>query len=181
MEDIVIFAKRTRLLSVALGCAVFEAFFVYYFVHGLPEGRGPFQSFMPVAAAVGAPMFGAILIYLCYRLVRPRPVVVINREGLFDNASLLSAGLIHWHEIRTMFVYRVMDQPLLGIVPFNAGVIVARQSPVKKLFLRMQNSSGVPPFSIPGVVLPMPPEELLAMIRRYHEKLLPSSETALKD
>jgi hypothetical protein len=181
MEDIVIFAKKTRLLSMAIGCLVFEAFFIYYFIYGLPEGRAPFQSLVPAASVIGAPMFGVVLIYICFRLLRPSPAVVINRAGILDQASIFSAGFIHWHEIKTMYVYRVIDKPMLGIIPFDNDVIIARQSPVKKFFFRIHKSALVgPPISIPGVVLPMSPEELLAMIHRYHEKLPSNSETDLR-
>jgi len=178
MEDIVIFAKKTKLLGAAIGCLVFEAFSIYYFIYGLPEGRNPFKPLVPGAAVIGAPMFGIVLIYVCFRLLRPSPAVIINREGILDNASIFSAGLIHWHEIKTMFVYRVIDTPMLGIIPFDSDVIIARQSPVKKFFFRISKSATEgPPFTIPEVALPMSAEELLRMIRRYHEKLSLNSET----
>jgi hypothetical protein len=80
-----------------------------------------------------------------------------------------------------MYVYRVIDKPLLGIIPFDSDVIIARQSPVKKFFFRIHKSALVAPLiSIPQVALPMPAEELLAMIHRYHGKLPSNSETDLR-
>lgn len=182
MEDIVIFAKKTKLLGLATGCLVFEAFFIYFFIYGLPEGRAPFKSLIPGASFIGAPMCGVVLIYLCFRLLRPSPVVIINREGILDKASIFSAGLIHWHEIKTMFVYRVIDQPMLGIIPFDSEVIIARQSPIKRFFFRrLKWASTAAPFAIPGGMLPMSADEFLAMIRRYRERLSPSPETESKN
>lgn len=178
MEDIVIFANKIKLVGVAIGCLVFEAFCVHFFIYGLPEGRAPFKSLVPGACFIGAPMVGVVLIYICFRLLRPSPAVIINREGILDNASIFSAGFIHWHEIKTMFVYRVVDQPMLGIIPFDSGVIIARQSPIKRFFFRMlKSASTAAPFAIPGSMLPMTAEELLAKIHRYREKLPPNSET----
>lgn len=177
MEDIVIFAKKSKLVGTAVGCLVFEALFIYYFIYGLPEGPAPFKSLLPGALIIGAPMFGAGLIYICFRLLRPSPVVIINREGILANVSILSAGLIHWHEIKTMFVYRIVDQPILGIIPFDSDVIIARQSPIKRFFFRIgKSASTVTPFNIPGNMLPMSAEELLAKIHWYREKLPLNSE-----
>jgi len=94
MEDIVIFAKKTKLAGMAIGCLVFEAFFIHFFINGLPEAQAPFKSFVPAASFIGAPLCSVVLIYICFRLLRPSPVVVINREGILDNASIFSAGLI---------------------------------------------------------------------------------------
>lgn len=178
MKDIVIFAKKTKLVGGAIGCLVFEAIFIHFFIYGLPEGRVPFKSLLPGACFIGAPFFGVVLIYICFRLLRPSPAVIINRKGILDNASIFSAGLIHWHEIKTMFVYRVIDQPMLGIIPFESNVIIARQSPIKRFFFRMlKSASTAAPFAIPEVILPMSAEDLLATIHRYREKLPPNSET----
>ena len=178
MNDIVIFAKKTKLLGLGLVCLVFEAIFVIFFVYGFPDDRESSGSFVPVVLIIGALMFGAILIYVCFRLLNPAPVVIINREGIVDNASAFSAGLIHWYEIRTMFVYQVVNEPMLGIVPFDTQPIIARQSPVKRFFFKLlkAGSEGAP-FSIPGTMLPMSAEELLAKILQYHEKLSPKTET----
>jgi hypothetical protein len=182
MEDIVIVAKKTKLLGLAIGCLVFEAFFIHFFIYGLPEDRAPFKALVPAASFIGAPMCGVVLIYICFRLLRPGPVVIINREGILDNASIFSAGLIHWHEIKTMFVYRVIDQPMLGIIPFHSDVIIARQSPIKRFFFRMlKSASTTAPFAIPGGMLPMSAEELLAKIHRYREQLPTNSETASRN
>jgi hypothetical protein len=148
MEDIVIFADKTKLVGMAIAGLVFEAFFIYYFVYGLPEGRAPFQSLLPGASLIGAPMFGVALIFICFRLLRPSPAVIINRAGILDNASIFGAGFIHWHEIKTMFVYRVIDQAMLGIIPFDSNVIIARQSPIKRFFFRrLKSASTAAPFA----------------------------------
>ncbi len=181
MEDIVIFADKTKLVGMAIAGLVFEAFFIYYFVYGLPEGRAPFKSLLPGACFIGAPMFGVALIFICFRLLRPSPAVIINRAGILDNASIFGAGFIHWHEIKTMFVYRVIDQAVLGIIPFDSNVIIARQSPIKRCFFRMLKSAPTAaPFAIPGGMLPISAEELLAKIHRYRQNLSPNSEMESK-
>jgi len=54
MEDIVIFAKKTKLAGMAIGCLVFEAFFIHFFINGLPEAQAPFKSFVPAASFIGS-------------------------------------------------------------------------------------------------------------------------------
>lgn len=131
-----------------------------------------FKLITPEIFYIGAPLFSLLLIYVCFRLLKPSPSVVINEEGMFDNASAFSAGMIRWEEIDRMFIYKIMDNPFLGIVPFNLEPILARQSAIKRFFFRMNKSTTQAPFAIPQAGLPMSVEELLEEIKLYRESLL---------
>src|SRR6185436_15541060 len=108
----------------AAGCMLFISGCIYPLIYGYEiTGRDTlgqfFNALTPGIFYVGAPLFSLALIYVCYRLLRPRPSVIINQEGIVDNASALGAGLIRWEEIEGMFIYKVMGKPLLGIIPVN--------------------------------------------------------------
>jgi len=93
MEDIVIFAKKTKLAGMAIGCLVFEASLFISLLTVYPKLRRRLSHSCP-PPLLSAPLCSVVLIYICFRLLRPSPVVVINREGILDNASIFSAGLI---------------------------------------------------------------------------------------
>ena len=174
MDDIVIYASKLKLLGMATVCLAFEGFFIHFLNYGLFEGRAPFKEYIPAILYAGGPVMGLLFIYLSYRLLRPKPAVVINREGIFDNASLLGAGLIRWEEIKSVFTYEVMNHSVLGIIPVDLETIVARQSGIKRFFFRMgKGLDSRAPFVIPGSILPMSAEELLTKIHAYKKARFP--------
>jgi hypothetical protein len=132
------------------------------------DGMGRFfKSITPGLFYISAPLFSLPLLYSCYRLLKRSPALIISQEGIFDNASIFSAGMIRWEEIKSLFIYNVMDNRLLGIIPFDVETILARQSSVKRFLLRIGNDSSAAPFAIPEDALPMSLEEFLVTIEKY--------------
>lgn len=177
MEDIVIYTKKRYLMAMAAGSLLLVSACVYGLVYGYnisdrdSVGRF-FKAITPEIFYLGAPVFSLGLIYLSYRLLKPAPSVIINQEGIVDNASAFGAGLIRWEEIESMFIYRVMDNPFLGIVPVNLETVLARQPTMKRFLFKMNKGMAHAPFAISGGGLPMSVEELLSRIESYREALL---------
>jgi hypothetical protein len=176
MQDIVIYSSKRYLLAVGAGSLLFVVASLYFIIYGYNiSGRDSlgefFRAITPEIFYLAAPLFSLGFIYACYRLLKPTPSVIINREGIFDNASALGAGLIRWEEIKSVFIYNLMNNKFLGIVPVNVETILARQSGVKRFFLKMGKGMSPAPFSIPQGGLPMKVEELLAKIESYRKSL----------
>ena len=174
MEDIVIYTKRRYLIAMAAGSLLLVGACVYPLIYGFNiSGRDSlgrfFELITPEIFYIGAPVFSLAFIYICYRLLKPTPSVIINKEGIFENASVFGAGLIRWEEIESMFIYRIMDNAFLGIIPVNLEAVLARQSPIKRILFRMNKGMAQAPFAIPGGGLPMSAEELLSRIVAYRE------------
>jgi hypothetical protein len=177
VENIVIYTKKRYLLAMAAGSLLLVSACVYGIVYGYNiSGRDSlgrfFKAITPEVFYIGAPVFGLGLVYLGYRLLKPTPAVIINQEGLVDNASVFGAGLIRWEEIEGMFVYKVMDNAFLGIVPVNLDDVLARQPTMKRFLFKMNKGMAHAPFAISGGGLPMSVEELLSRIESYREALL---------
>ncbi|HEX6189909.1 MAG TPA: STM3941 family protein [Pyrinomonadaceae bacterium] len=176
MEDIVIYTKRRYLIAMAAGSLLLVGACVYPLVYGFDiSGRDSlgrfFKLITPEIFYVGAPVFSLAFIYICYRLLKPTPSVIINQEGVFENASVFGAGLIRWEEIESMFIYQVMNNAFLGIVPVDLDAILARQPPIKRFLFKMNKGMAQAPFAISEGGLPMSVEELLSRIVSYREAL----------
>ena len=176
MEDIVIYTKKRYLLAMAAGSLLLVIACVYpliygYNISGKDSLGGFFKAITPEIFYIGAPVFSFALMYLGYRLLKPAPAVIINQEGIVDNTSAFGAGLIRWEEIESMFVYTVMDNAFLGIVPVNLEAVLARQPTMKRFLFRMNKGMAQAPFAISGGGLPMSVEELLSRIESYREAL----------
>jgi hypothetical protein len=127
--------------------------------------RAPHDGFVaPLAGLAAAVFFGACGLYALWRLLRPRPALVINRRGIVDNASALSIGFLSWDDIAELYEYRYQNQVMLGIVPRDLDAVLGKQPAWKRRVLRANLWLGTAPINIPQVILPMKVSELLREI-----------------
>ena len=119
------------------------------------------------AAALGlatAAFFGLIGVYAVQRLIRPEPAIVINRQGIVDNASLVSVGFIPWDNILEIQETQYNSSVFLGIVPKNLDALLAQQPAWKRMLIRANKFLTGFPVAIPQTVLPLTVSDLLSWI-----------------
>src|ERR1041385_4480948 len=116
MNEVAIYPKKVKLLTIALGSLLFV---ILSFYVARNHAMGLDLWTIIIISYVGIPFFGLCLVYAIYRLLVPKPAVVISDEGIFDNASAVGAGMLRWEEIAHVFAYDFMGQRMLGIIPVN--------------------------------------------------------------
>jgi hypothetical protein len=163
MDELVLYPKRTKLLMLAAGSLMFVVLGVYLAQN--QESMGLSLWKVIIVSYVGVPFFGLCLVYAIYRLVVRKPAVVVNKDGIFDNASAAGAGFIRWEEIANIFPYDYMGHRMLGINLVDEAAILARQPALKRALARM-NGKIVAPFNIPQSTLPISVDELLVEIKK---------------
>ena len=159
MEDLVIFPSRKKLVLIAIAAFVFVALGV--FIIKKPETYWPVRV---LGGYLGVALFSACLGYALLRLIKPKPSLVINDEGVFDNASAIGAGMLQWSEIIEVKIISFMGQRFLSIVPNNIEVILQRQSVLKRWLMTANRGLVDSPINIPETTLPMKVEEILSLI-----------------
>ncbi len=159
MEDIVIFPSRKKLVLIAVGAFVFIAIGV--FIIRKPE---TFWIVRVLGGYLGVAFFGICLGYAIFRLIKPKPSLVINDEGVFDNASAVGAGMLKWSEIAEVKISSYMGQRFLSIVPNNLEEILQRQSILKRWLMKVNRGLVDSPFNVPETTLPLKLEEVLSLI-----------------
>ena len=162
MNEVVIYPKKLKLLAIAIGALLF-VILGFYFAQNRVEMGLPLDVII-ITSYVGIPFSGLCLVYAIYRLLMPKPAVVISDEGIFDNASAVGAGMLKWEEIADVFAYDFMGQRMLGIIPVHEEVVLRRQSRLKRVMAKMNKGIAPAPFNIPQTVLPISVDELLSRV-----------------
>lgn len=162
MNEVAIYPKKVKLLAIGVGALLF-IILGFYFAQNRVEMGLPLLVII-ITSYVGIPFFGLCLVYAIYRLLMPKPAVVISDEGIFDNASAFGAGMLRWEEIADVFAYDFSGQRMLGIIPMNEAVVLGRQSRLKRVMAKMNKSIVPAPFNIPQSMLPISVDELLSMV-----------------
>ena len=122
------------------------------------------------------PMILLSLTVLCalllfYRLLMPKPALIIDNEGIVDNASAIvsGVGMIHWSEIAAILLYGSARQAYLVIVPHDMETLRTRQNVLSRTFVTVFARMLPSPISIPEWLLTMPAAEVLAQIRSRYD------------
>jgi hypothetical protein len=166
MKDLVIPASRLKMLGQFVGGLVFVALGVFMMLY--PPKYGWFGRLIGL---VTTGFFGAVVLSIFYRLVRPLPAITINAQGITDHASGLSVGLIPWDQVGEVREYKVEDQVFLGIFPKDVDALIKKQPKWKRTAIRANLKMGAAPVNIPQASLGMKVSDLVREIeQRLHAR-----------
>jgi hypothetical protein len=163
MTPVVIYPSRLRVGLLFAGSALFVAGGVWLL-------RNPIRGDEAMGWLIGwasIVFFGAVALFALSRLVSRKPAITIDRSGITDNASGLSAGFIPWSDIADAQVIRFQQQKFLGVSLRNPKDYLAKASPLKRTLMKANSSLVGFVINIPQISLPVPLEELLGHIERF--------------
>jgi hypothetical protein len=175
MNDIVIYPSKGKMATLALGSLAMAA---------MCGAEVVFHKEMEVPDwAAGVGVLGALIMFACFfwalvRLFNPSPSVLVNRDGVTDNSSATSVGLIRWDEIRQVTVFRMNHVKNLGIIVADPEAVFRRQSSTKGSLLRASFKLTQVPISIPQSTLPVSADDLANQIIAYRQAMPVASAVA---
>jgi hypothetical protein len=94
-------------------------------------------SFIRITSALAALFFALCFSFLVKVFFTKKMNVIINEEGIFDNSSYASVGMIKWEDIISIKHSTVMSQKLLFIKIKNPDDYINSQSIIKKMLLKI--------------------------------------------
>lgn len=157
---------RVRMLLLAAGSAAF-AVGCAALVPGL-VGEGPLSWLPAAACALGVPFFGAAGVFALRRVLRRAPVVVLDRHGMHDDASLIAAGFLPWAEVLVVRCHSYERQRFLGVHVRDPGLVLQRLGPLRRCLVRANLGLVGAAVNIPQIALPVGVEALWREIRPLH-------------
>jgi len=111
--------------------------------------------------------FGYITFTLFKKLPDNKPGLIINSEGIIDNSSGVSAGIILWTDIIEISTSNVMNQKFLMFIVKNPEEYINRQNGiVKRKAMEINYRTYGSPISISANTLDTNFEELYELLQR---------------
>ncbi|WP_049815958.1 STM3941 family protein [Ralstonia sp. 25mfcol4.1] len=95
MGSIVIYQSRGKLAVLLLGSILFVVLCIFL----LAKHPVSMSAKSTIAVALGIPFFAACGLFMLFRLLWRRPAIIIDYEGINDQASAASIGFIPWKDI----------------------------------------------------------------------------------
>ena len=101
------------------------------------------------------------------RVLRPRPVLVIDEQGLMDRSSIAGVGLIPWADIASVRVVDYQTQKILAIEMKDPQKYLDRANPLRRQAMRLNRSLAGTPFIVPLATVMASDVTLMAEIDKY--------------
>lgn len=117
LQDIVIYPSKRKLILLCLCSLIFIATGVVLL--------GADKGIYVILGAISTVFFGLGGLYSIYRMLIPKPAVILTAEGFYDQASLGSAGKVLWSEVEEIKLYEMMGQTFLGVKVVNPNQFLA--------------------------------------------------------
>jgi hypothetical protein len=125
------------------------------------------------ALVVGLLFFAGVALYLMYRLLINRPVLLVDAQGIIDQSNLIGIGRLHWNEISAIRPTVYIGQEMLSIVPLDLDAVISRQrSPIRRYALRFNQRRGLG-IAIAASVLSVSLPELQREIEERRPRVTP--------
>jgi hypothetical protein len=162
MDRLEVPLDRGKLLGQCLGALAFVALGVFFIRE--PGRQGVWAQLM---GSVAVAFFGAVGAAVLFRLLKPGPAIVIDDDGILDDASGVSLGRIRWDQVGEIREYRVDDQAFLGIRLKDLDALIAQQPFWKRRIIRANLRMGAAAVNIPQASLGI---ELSALRREMEQR-----------
>jgi hypothetical protein len=93
--------------------------------------------------------FGLVAITIFRKFLDQKPGLIINRKGIIDNSSGLSAGTILWKDIQEITILQVRNQKFLIVIVLNPQEYIDKMSnSIKRNVMKINYKSYGSPISI---------------------------------
>lgn len=170
-DPIIIDADRKLMKYIVVMFAGFDLVLLGMIVFSSPSGiSGNLLYLLILIAVIALPITVPTIIYSIINLINKAPAFVVNQEGITDNATYYSVGLIKWKKIAGIFPDVIMGQTVLSINLVDKGVFFSQLNPVKRLLhfsMEAFNLGKKAPINIPEIRLMVPLGDLLRIMPKY--------------
>ena len=135
-DRIAIALSKVKVALLTAGALLFVALGI-----GLLEIADVQRRFPPLyvkgVSVLAIGFFGLCGIYALFKLLDRSPGLVLDREGIIDNSSGISAGRVAWREIREIRVVSIHRQRFLAFIVDDPQKYLGKGSVLKRVFVRM--------------------------------------------
>jgi hypothetical protein len=162
---IILYPRRSKMFLIALGSLLFvcAGFFI---LSQSDESHIP-QPLRIIIAFLAIGFFGLCFLYALYRITVRRPALSLEREGILDNASAVSAGLVRWEEIERIYTSSLQGQQFVSISVKDQERFLQRMHGFKAKLMQLNIGLVGAPVNLPVTALGMTSAELVVLIEGF--------------
>ena len=177
-DETIIELSRTKLALLILGSCGFVAVGAWLLTYDSAEiryGRSFNFFFNEPLVVYGLGLAAVIFFGLCglyglRKMFDKKPGLVLNSEGIIDNASGSAAGFIPWSEVTGSGIYEIQGSKMLIIGLRDPGKYIGRGNALSRAMNKANSNMVGSPVAIPSTSLKINFAELVSLFDRYYRK-----------
>jgi hypothetical protein len=150
-EQIEIPLSKTKMILTFLGSIMFVGLGLWFLINPPKSNHWLFgnPTVIFIAGIASMIFFGLVAITIFRKFSDKKPGLTINRQGIIDNSSGVSAGLIPWTDIQEIIISQVMNQKFLMFIVRNPEEYLEKvTNPLKRNAMKMNYKTYGSPISI---------------------------------
>lgn len=150
-EQIEIPLSKTKMTLTFLGSLVFVGLGLWFLINPPKSNHLLFgnPTLIFIAGLASVIFFGLVAVTIFRKFCDNKPGLIISRQGITDNSSGVSAGLIPWTDIQEIRISQVMNQKFLMFIVRNPEYYLDKVSnPLKRNAMKINYKTYGSPISI---------------------------------
>jgi len=150
-EQIEIPLSKTKMTLTFLGSLAFVGLGLWFLINPPKSNHWLFgnPTLIFVAGLASVIFFGLVAVTIFRKFLDKKPGLTISGQGIIDNSSGVSAGLIPWADIQEIKISQVMNQKFLMFIVRNPQDYLDKvTNPLKRNAMKMNYKTYGSPISI---------------------------------
>ena len=150
-EQIEIPLSKSKMIMTFMGSLVFVGLGLWFLLNPPKSNHWLFgnPTFIFIAGLASVIFFGLVAVTIFRKFSDKKPGLIISKQGITDNSSGVSAGLIPWTDIEEIKVSQVMSQKFLMFIVKNPQDYLDKvTNPLKRNAMNMNYKTYGSPNSI---------------------------------
>jgi hypothetical protein len=140
-NPVIITLSKTKLIRNTLLTGLFFVAGLFFIIKPSWFIRSTDTSVIVIIGYIVMALAGLVLLVYLVKLADKKPALVIDKEGILDNSSGVSAGKILWSDIKKISVEQVSGQQFIMVEVKNPQqYIKAQKNPLKKSMMSLNYS-----------------------------------------
>lgn len=96
----------------------------------------------------GIMFFGITTLFLFYRLIAPKDILILHKEGFIEHSTMASLGFVAWDDVTTITSWVVGKQRMVGVSIKDIDKLLSGKSWYKRKLTYANMTCGYPPITI---------------------------------
>lgn len=150
-EQIEIPLSKTKMMLTFFGSLLFVGLGLWFLINPPKSTHWLFgnPTVIFIAGIASVLFFGLVAVTIFRKFSDKKPGLIINKQGITDNSSGVSAGLIPWTDIQEITISQVMNQKFLMFIVRNPEFYLDKvTNPLKRNAMKMNYKTYGSPISI---------------------------------
>lgn len=166
MNSIEIPFSKWKLLLAVVASALFVVLGVFLLFVWSEEAGSSSPLAKKITGGILILFFGAVSAFGFVKMLSKKCALLINDEGICDNTTASSFGLIKWDNVTGFKIEEMMSRKYLVIQVNNGEEMLEKSKGMLRKTMKMNFSMYLTPYAIPSTVINYKLEELVDLLEK---------------